>query len=116
MTMSDADALHYVGILEAVVATLAIRCGIDPKAMIARTIEDITETAGMETAETERVIRERWDGRDMQASALVAKSLSTSTDIRSTLRSTEPPERPDMAARLSSYQERRLEEASDSSA
>lgn len=105
MAKKDSDQV-YIGILEAVVAVLAIRCGVDPKTMMAKAIEDITEAAGMETVETERVIRSRWQGRNLQASALVAKSLVTRTDEEQALRMPETAEKPNMESRLQGYKKR----------
>ena len=73
--MGDADLVHYLGILEAVVSVLCIKAGLDPETLVGRAIEDITEQMGMETMQTERIIRERWTGRDLTAGKLVAQAL-----------------------------------------
>lgn len=114
--MGDADLVHYLGLLEAIVAVLCIRLGANPETLVGRAIEDITEQTGMETMQTERIIRERWTGRDLTAGKLAAQALPA-TLTPETVRSqgitpaTEPPAAPppadSMVERLRRYKERR---------
>ena len=112
MTQQNTDEAHYVGILEAVVAVLAIKHGINPKTLVAKAIEDITEQAGMETVETERIIRQRWSGRDLSVAVLASRLVPPQTSERA-LRATETAERVDAATRLQDYKKRQSEGKSD---
>lgn len=111
------DLVHYLGILEAVVAVLAIKSGLNPETLVGKAIEDITEQTGMETLDTERIIRERWQGRNLTAGKLVAQALpatledtplpTVATDLASAAVVGEPPPQAEsMTARFRSYQER----------
>lgn len=113
MSLSDADAIHYVGILEAVVAVLAIKSGLDPNTMMARAIEDITEQTGMETADTERIIRERWNGRQLQAGHL-AQQLVLAQQSRQAQSVPQTVVMPDASTRLQEYKKRLSEASSES--
>lgn len=106
MTEIDTGLAHYVGILEAVVAVLAIKHGLNPETMMGRAIEDITEQAGMETLDTERIIRERWSGRDLPAGKLAAQMLPESFSPVHSAQLQEPPTASPIAERLASYKER----------
>lgn len=101
------DAAHYIGILEAVVALLAIKCGQNPEALMGNVIESITEQAGMETRDTERIIRTRWTGRALPAKALVTQMLPDFEKPVVTLEET--PEPVDWQARYRERRERQKE-------
>lgn len=107
MTAPETDLVHYLGILEAVVAVLAIKSGLPPEAMMARAIEDITEQSGMETRDTERIIRERWQGRDLQAGRLVAQALPDSLAPKPVVAEQDIPEPVSMTQRFREYNQRR---------
>ena len=108
---------HYVGILEAVVALLCIKSGMDPEALVGRTIEDITEQSGLETRETERIIRDRWSGRDVPAKTLVSHVLPSFEKPSETTVLEPTPEPVDWAARARDRaQRRKTERANVSSA
>jgi len=113
------DIVHYVGILEAVVAVLAIKAGLNPETMMGNAIESITEQANMETMDTERIIRERWTGRSIKAGSLVAQRLPESLEPNPVVSdlNTQAPATPDtMTERLRRYRERQAESAEPSPA
>jgi hypothetical protein len=110
---SDNDLVHYLGILEAVVAVLAIKSGLNPETLMGKAIEDITEQAGMETLSTERIIRERWKGRILTAGKLVAQALPETFEPANAMapKAFDPPvadipEPGSMVERFRRYQER----------
>lgn len=98
-------AAHYIGILEAVVAVLAIKQGMNPETMMGNVIETITEQAGMETSVTESIIRQRWSGRDIRAGQLAAATFPS--DLSKPPPEHEPPPPLDIAKSYASYKERR---------
>lgn len=103
--LSD-DMAHYVGILEAVVAVLAIKQGLNPETMMGKAIEDITEVTGMETLDTERIIRARWQGRDIAAGRLAASIMPDSLNPVRKAEIPTPPKAPPMKDRLQDYKKR----------
>ena len=77
-----ADA-EYIGILEAVVAVLAVKLGMHPEIMMANAIKEIANQIGMETKTTDRLIDSRWSGRNINQIVHVAKRLNGGVhDIR----------------------------------
>ena len=119
MTDQDTALAHYLGILEGVVAVLAIKQGMNPETMMGKAIEEITEAAGMETLDTERIIRERWKGRDIATGKLAAQTLSeTLAPAQGVSMSEDQPTAatvPTMAERYAAYKQR-LSEAKSMSA
>ena len=111
--LSSDDALHYVGILEAVVAVLAIKCGLDPETMMANAIEDITEQSGMETVDTERIIRSRWDGRHLSAATLAAQALPVTLGPKPLPELEKPPPAASAPERFQEYKQRKATSTSE---
>lgn len=111
-TVEQNDTAAYINILEAIVAVVAIKAGLNPNTMMANALRDITESAGMGTVDSERIIQQRWTGRNLQASALAARLLEMPTDDSSeeqATEATEPVETPDMRSRLQAYKQRQSE-------
>ena len=104
---------QYVLVLEAVVAVLALKCGLNPNTMMGKAIEDITEQAGLETLDTERLIRERWTNRPVSAAALASDLLPGTLETQA-LRATETVETVPMATRVQAWRQRQSEASSDS--
>lgn len=75
-----ADA-EYIGILEAVVAVLAVKLGMHPEVTMANAIKDIARQANMETIDTDRLIESRWTGRNVRQIVHVANAIPTITDV-----------------------------------
>lgn len=113
MSLSEEEQGQYIHVLEAVVAVLALKCGLNPNTMMGRAIEDVTEKAGMETSVTERLIRERWNGRDTSAAALASILLPGELGTPAP-RATETVETAPALTRLQAYKERQSEASSDS--
>lgn len=107
------DEAQYLLVLEAVVAVLAVKCGLNPNTMMGKAIEDITEQAGLETLDTERIIRERWTNRPLTAANLASQVLPD-TLTPPALRATETAETPPMSTRVQEWRQRQSEGLSDS--
>jgi hypothetical protein len=73
---STADA-QYIGILEAVVAVLAVKLGMHPEVTMANAIREISAQAGLETIDTDALIQSRWSGRNITQIMHVAQRVST---------------------------------------
>lgn len=74
--MADDDGTtHYIGILEAVVAVLCIKSGIDPTLLMPKAIEQVTKDAGMETEVSDALIESRWTNRHITPAVLASQML-----------------------------------------
>lgn len=74
--MADDDGTaHYIGILEAVVAVLCIKSGINPTTLMPKAIEQVTKDAGMETDVSDALIESRWVNRHITPAILASQML-----------------------------------------
>lgn len=71
-----ADA-EYIGILETVVAVLAVKLGMHPEVMMGNAIREISAQAGLETLDSDALIQSRWSGRNVSQIVEVAQRIST---------------------------------------
>ena len=81
MTTPLDDTQHYIGVLEAVVAVLAVKSGLNPETLMGNAIRDLTHQANMDTAATDQLIASRWTGRDLKAGTLAAQNASVGTPV-----------------------------------
>lgn len=116
-SLDDNEILHYIGLLEALVAVLAIKAGMNPETAMSLALQQLAKTTGMDTMATDAIIQERWQGRDLRAGALVANTFPEpeQEDVATTLVAppaiAEPPPDPGtMAERLARYRERQRQE------
>lgn len=78
-----ADA-EYIGILETVVAVLAVKLGMHPEVTMGNAIREISAQAGLETIDSDALIQSRWSGRNVNQIVHVAQRISNAAvhDIR----------------------------------
>ncbi len=108
------DTVHYIKLLETVVAGLAVNAGINPETLMSNALQQITVDSGMETEGTQRLIEERWANRNVTAGSLVAKVVKV-TQPETPLEATQTAEPVDMASRLADYKQRRADNGTPTS-
>lgn len=117
--MSNPDDIAYTVVLETLVASLALKLGADPNELVPNVLREVAEAEGMESLETDRLIEQRWTGRQMPLaaqSALLPQVNAAATWANSGkrgLRSPETAEKPDLRARLADYKQRLSEAVSE---
>lgn len=105
------DTAHYIGLLEAIISVLAVKCGMHPERMMGNALMDITKQLGMETMSTDRLIQARWRGRNVTQAVDVASNALTLHDLQGNpsleIESSAPPKPKTMTEHFADYQMRK---------
>lgn len=113
---SASDLVAYTRALEAIIAVVSIKAGLNPNTLMANVLRDIANAAGMETLDTQRIIQERWVTRNLQSVVATAQLIDFAQigpSENSPLEQTETADLPDVKSKLQEYKKRRSEGNSD---
>lgn len=107
----------YVHFLEAIVAAVAIKAGLNPNTMMRSALQEIAASGGMSSEATQRIIEQRWTTRDLSAATVASRLVeipTTSDQVNGPLVAPQTAEPVDARSRFQAYKERKSEAKSDS--